>query len=267
LRDGSSGSVPIHFTANGAVGNVSFALDLPANRFASISVTGSAQVSSASVQNQGNGRYSINFAPASGQTLQGTQSNLLQLNFTAVTNQISTIFYTAPQNVFVIGSDGTVVRSLFLGTAKIVVVGQQSILETLAQPGALTFYGKVGSSFMLQSSPSLAGTVWKDVRRIPMTNLVLTLNGLGNPSTTVFFRAYEFTANPPLLDARLAADRTGSLIAYGLPGASYQLQSSTNVSSAVSWNPALTYTLTNSFQFIDGLPVTNNAIFFRLQKQ
>lgn len=267
LRDGASGIVPIHFAANGAVSNASFILDLPPNRFASVAVQGSVQLSSASVQSQGSGHYLFSFAPANGQTLQGTQSNLLQLTFTAVTNQISTIFYTVPQNVAVSGSDGSIVPNVFLGAAKIVIVGQQSILETPGPSGLLTFYGKVGSSFVLQSSTNLGATQWTDLRRIPMTNLVQTFSGLTGGAKPLFFRAYEFTANPPLVDARLATNRTGSLTAFGVAGTTYQLQSSTNVSSAVSWNPGLTFTLTNSFQFIDNLPVTNNAIFFRIQKQ
>ncbi|HKS37308.1 MAG TPA: hypothetical protein VJW76_08975, partial [Verrucomicrobiae bacterium] len=84
------------------------------------------------------------------------------------------------------------------------------------------------------------------------------------PAGGAFFRAYEFSADPPLLDAFLSSGGAGSLVLYGQAGASYQLQYTTNLSGVVTWYPQLDYTLTNAFRFVSGLNPTNSLIIYRI---
>ena len=67
------------------------------------------------------------------------------------------------------------------------------------------------------------------------------------------------------VDARVAAQNR-SLVVYGAAGTNYMLQYSTNLSGTGAWYPFLSYTLTNSFQFINP-GNTNASIFYRIEKQ
>jgi len=129
----------------------------------------------------------------------------------------------------------------------------------------LLLHGTPGSSYQVEIASSLAGggnwTIWA---RVPLVGAYQIVPG-GIPSGGAFFRAYEFTANPPLLDAFLAGGE-GSLVLYGQAGASYQLQHTTNLSGVVTWHPQLDYTLTNAFRFVSGLNPTNSLIIYRIVK-
>jgi hypothetical protein len=83
---------------------------------------------------------------------------------------------------------------------------------------------------------------------------------------TYFYRAHEFKVNPPLLEAK-AADQTGRrVLVFGQPGAQYALESTPNLSGVVIWSPVLSYTLTNSFKYIEGLNTNLGTVFYRLHK-
>ena len=82
----------------------------------------------------------------------------------------------------------------------------------------------------------------------------------------VFYRAYELTGDPPLLEAALAPDGTGVLTLYGQPGGHYRLESTIHLTPTSSWQPVDNYTLTRSFVWIEGLTVANPPVFYRVVK-
>ena len=74
-----------------------------------------------------------------------------------------------------------------------------------------------------------------------------------------------YPTDPPLLQGALSGGNF-SLLAYGLSGRNYTLQSSGDLSATVAWHPLLSYTLTNTFQFFTNLGPTSPA-FYRIKKQ
>jgi hypothetical protein len=100
--------------------------------------------------------------------------------------------------------------------------------------------------------------------RVPLTNIVATFSGLNPNLPSVFYRAYQFEANPPIIESHMA-NQNRSLLAYGQPGTNYVIQYSTNIYKTVSWYPLMSYTLTNSFQYLN-VGNTNPFIFYRIQK-
>ena len=150
-------------------------------------------------------------------------------------------------------------------------VADPSLLDAqLTANGArnLVLYGKSGSSYQIQMTGDLSdGSNWTNWLRVPLTNSFQIVTGTAPPSPTgIFFRAKEFVADPPLLDARLEGIGAGLLALYGQSGAAYQLQYTTNLSGVVTWYPQLNYTLTRSFQFVNGLNPTNPLIIYRVVK-
>ena len=64
----------------------------------------------------------------------------------------------------------------------------------------LTLYGNPGSSYQIAYATNLLGTNWVPAWRVPMTNLFQTFVAT-QTFPQVFYRAWEFSANPPILDS------------------------------------------------------------------
>jgi hypothetical protein len=149
-------------------------------------------------------------------------------------------------------------------------VADPSLLDAQSAPNGgrkLILFGKSGSSYQIQVATGLnGGGDWANWTRVPMTNSFRILAGITPPSPVSFFRAQEFTADLPLLDAYLIDSELGSLVLYGQSGTSYQLQYATNLSGVVTWYPQLDYTLTSAFRIVNGLNPTNSLIIYRVIK-
>ena len=98
-----------------------------------------------------------------------------------------------------------------------------------------------------------------------MTNLYETFAADPKPAL-LFYRAWEFFADPPILDLERSSRTNSSLLLYGKAGTNYVLQATTNLSVAGAWFPATNFTLTNSFQFIGIGSPTNKEMFFRAER-
>jgi hypothetical protein len=268
LRAGDSGTVPIGLYASG-ITNLTFVLNLPTNRFSALTLQPiSAQLSSASLHPLGSNSLQAAFVAIPGQTLEGNQE-IAQLNFTASSNQPSAFVPLVPQSLHGVNADGSSANNFAVQSGRLVIIGNEPLVEATLSPSgvrSLALYGKPWASYEVQSTTNLVRPIaWSNFLRVPMTNLVQVFSGLDTNQAVVFYRAYEFMANPPLLEAKLA-NQNRSLLAYGVPGTNYVVQYSTNLSGVVAWYPLLNYTLTNSFQFITGIGNTNPIVFYRLKK-
>jgi hypothetical protein len=208
------------------------------------------------------------FTTATGLNLLGNQQ-IAQLNFTAVSNDSSAFIRLQAQSIQATNPNPATSISFLANQGQLVIVGPKSLLQTSLGDGgsrSLALYGIPWASFEVQYSTNLANpNGWHDLMRVPMTNIVATFSGLNTNMPNVFYRAYQFMANPPLLEAHLA-NQTRSLLVYGQPGTNYVLQYSTNVAGTVSWHSLMSYSLTNSFQYFTNIDTTNPLIFYRIQK-
>jgi hypothetical protein len=266
---GASGNVPITVSSESALGNLSFTLNLSTNLFTSLSIVGTSPVlNSATLQTLSSNQLQLSFIAANGFSLLGNQQ-IAQLNFTTASNDSSAFVRLQAQSIQATNPNPAIPISFLANQGQLVIVGPKSLLQASVDSGGvrnLAFYGIPWASFEIQYSTNLASANgWHDLRRVPMTNIVATFSGLNRNMPNVFYRAYQFMANPPILEAHLANQKR-SLLAYGQPGTNYVLQYSTNVARTVSWFPLLNYTLTNSFQSITNIGNTNPFIFYRIQK-
>ena len=99
--------------------------------------------------------------------------------------------------------------------------------------------------------------------RVPMTALSLTLPPNQPTNPAVFYRAYEFQADPPILEAHLATDGSRSLMIYGKPGTSYSFEYKTDVSPGGTWQTLPRVPLTDSFTTLPATGVAGPNIFYR----
>ena len=265
---GGSGNVPITVSSESALGNISFTLNLPTNLFTSISVAGTSPViNSASIQTLSSNQLQLQFIAANGSSLLGNQQ-IAQLNFTTASNDASTFLTLKPQSIQATNPNPAAPISFLENQGQIVIVGPKSLLQASLGVGGvrnLALYGIPWASFEVQYSTNLANpNGWQNLMRVPLTNIVATFSGLSPNLPSVFYRAYQFEANPPIIESHMA-NQNRSLLAYGQPGTNYVIQYATNLSHSVSWYPLMSYTLTNSFQSFN-VGNTNPFIFYRIQK-
>lgn len=268
VRAGDSGSVPIGVYAS-AVTNVSFLLNMPTNRFTSLTLQPtSPQVGLAQLQVVASNTLLATLSAAAGQTLQGDQQ-VAQLNYATQPGQTSAFVPLSPLSLQAISAGGSPVPNLAASPGRLAIVNHQPLLEDLfASDGEreLILYGLPGSSYEIQRSDnSTTPPTWSDLIRVPMTSLFEVFQGLNTNSSLVSYRASEFMADPPVIEAHLQSPAR-TLLAYGLPGTNYVIQYATNLSDVVNWFPFLSYTLTNSFQLFPNVGSTNPEIFYRVKK-
>ena len=265
---GSSGSLPLGLVYGVGVTNLVINLTLPTNDFSALSVQAvSPQVNSASLQTPGSNLVSITLGTAAGQTLQGAQT-LAQLNFTLASNLPSAFLPVPVKSLQVTNSDGSATTNVQAQAGQLVIVGQQPLLQTMLGAGgqrSLALYGLPFSSYQLQYATNLANPIqWYNLMRAPMTNLLQVFTGLATHPAAIFYRAYQFNANPPILDINPAAGGSVALTAYGQATTNYAILYTTNISSTVTWHPLLNFTITNSF-LTTNIGTTNPAMFFRVE--
>jgi len=264
VRAGSTATLPVGVYASG-ITNLSFSISLPTNLLESLSFQSvSPQVGSASLQILNSNTVVASLASAPGLTLEGDQQ-LAQFVLATASNQPSVFLPLAPVSLQARNLDGSSVSSLAASSASLVIVNHQALLQNaIAVDGtrSLSLYGLPGYSYEIQKSTTLAA--WTDLIRVPMTNLVEVFSGLDTNVSRIFYRAYEFTADPPWVQG--LAGQNHSLLVYGRPGTNYVVQYATNLSHVVNWYPLMSYTLTNSFQTITNLPNTNPVIFYRVKR-
>jgi hypothetical protein len=98
-----------------------------------------------------------------------------------------------------------------------------------------------------------------------MTNLAEVFQA-DQKSPLLFYRAWEFSANPPILELNSSAPTNLVLLVYGQQGSNYVIVTGTNLATPGNWSSMAGFTLTNSFQFIGAGAATNQMKFFRAER-
>jgi hypothetical protein len=206
--------------------------------------------------------FSLNFTAASGQLLQGNQP-LAQLTFNAVAGQSSAFVPFAPQSFQAQRGDGSAVANIVSQPGRVVIVGNEPLLESSIGPGPsrnLALYGKPWSSYKIQYSTDLSNPAgWTDLTAVAMTNLMQMIYGLDPSKNIVFYRAYEFTSLQPILERGPGNE----LVLFGMPWSAYELDYATSLNFPIAWNVAYHVPLTNSFQFLSPISSSSPFVFYR----
>jgi hypothetical protein len=66
----------------------------------------------------------------------------------------------------------------------------------------------------------------------------------------IYYRAWEFFADPPILEFNPPFGTNLTLLLYGKAGTNYIIQATPNLAAATVWSPETSFTLSNSFRFI-----------------
>ena len=250
---GQGGSIPINLQAGTFLTNFSFVLSVATNRFSVLALQPLIpQVGSASLSPSGPNALRVSFGAGPGQSLAGNQQ-IAQLNFVTVSNQVSAFVPLTPGTLQGTNADASVVSQSSVQSGRVVVVGQQSLLEALRAPDgsrSLALYGHPGASYQVQSAANLSGpNNWNALTRVALTSIMQVLPVDSTPPRA-FYRAYEFTTVAPILELSRAVNGTPTLQVYGTPWLAYEVDYTTSLSFPIVWHPLLLLPFTNSFAVI-----------------
>ena len=267
LQIGQTSSVPVSIISTLGLTNLSFTVAYPSNRFTNWVMTASNNAIGATlVQTIDSSQTAFSVAAKNGQAFKGP-GVIGSLSFKAQPGA-SAFVPLSPTNVVGIKADGSAVGNSEGQAGRAVVIGQQPLLEPWVGSNAtrmLTLYGNPGSSYQTLFNTNLLTTNWLVGWRVPMTNLY-QFYSVDQNAPQIYYRAWEFFADPPILELNQASGTNLVLLLYGKVGTNYFIQATTNLAARNAWPPYMNFTLSNSFRFISNGGPTNSVMLFRAQR-
>jgi hypothetical protein len=266
MQIGTTSSVPVSLLSTVALTNLSFTINYPSNRFANWALAPSnAAIGDVTAGELDSSDALFNLGTRSGRVFQGPAlaGNAV---FSTVSNSSAFVPITI-QNIQGTKSDGTLVGNTFGIGGRVVVIGSQPLLEAWMATNhrMLTVYGNPGSSYLTLFNTNLLTTNWLAGWRIPQTNLAQVYEA-NEQLPQVFYRAMQFSADPPIIQMNSVSNNNLTLLLYGVSGSNYVIQTTTDLNSSSGWFPATNVTLTNSFYYIGTGGPTNKATFYRAER-
>jgi subtilase family serine protease len=265
---GRTASVPVVLQSSLPLTNITAIVQAPASSVTNLTLLGaSPEVLSTLLQPLGTNLYSINLAlnPA---LSPGNLRILAQLGFLAPLQTHSAIAPLALPQLTGTQADGSAAAKPGTGNGRVFVIGREPLLDAWFGTDfsrKLALYGNPGSSYELDFTTNLLGGNWQFGWRLPMTNTFEAFDANG-ALPQVYYRAVEFSADPPILELNSYAPTNLVLRLYGQNGTNYMIMTGTNLADTSSWTPVVGFTLTNSFQFINAAGATNQQQYFRAKR-
>ena len=265
---GGTSSVPVSLNTSLPLTNITTFVQVPATQLTNLTLSAvSAEILSTLLQPLGTNQYAISLSlnPALNP---GNARTLAQLGFTAVPETNSSIATLLLSQLSAVQANGQTAAKPGAFGGRVFIIGRQPLLDAWLGTNAsrmLTLYGNPGASYQIAENTNLLLTNWLPVWRVPMTNQ-FKIFGADQAAPQIFYRSWEFFADPPIIDLNSFTGTNLTLLLYGKGGTNYMIEATTNLSSTNGWFPATNLILTNSFQFIGTGNPTNNAMFFRAKR-
>lgn len=264
---GQSAEVDLRLSAERAVTNVSFVLEVPEDRLTNIVfVSGFPGVLAGSVESAGPNRSRLRLNTTNATILRGALT-AGRIRFLAASNDHSAVLPLRVLDVVGITAAGVPLASGAAIDGQLIIIGREPVLTISGSPlRKLTLFGRPWSSYAVESAPTVTGP-WTLLQRVPVTTQATDLEVPEAINGTVFYRANAFEAFPPILEVTSSRNATLNLLLYGESPGQYDLESTGDLGDKSSWIRLMDIRMTNSFRFLDGLDQTNRWNFFRVRKQ
>jgi hypothetical protein len=203
-----------------------------------------------------NALHRLSLITCPNQSLVGTQQ-VAWLNFTAAPGQTSAFLELQFTDLEGHQPDGGTVANFAPQSGRVVVVGEEPMLELLHSTNnsaLLILYGKPLYSYQLESAPSLQTPIqWAPWQQLALTNLFAPVN-VAITNQQRFYRAVRFGAILPqrVLGISVANSTNVVLACSGIAGRVYHVQFSPSLATPV-WQTVGTATADNDglFQITD----------------
>jgi hypothetical protein len=270
VQIGQSPCVPVTLLSSVGLTNLSFTVNSLANRFTNWTITAlNPAIGGTATLPLDASNTRLTFT-AAGQVFQGPMQ-ICSICASTLPGP-SAFLPLVPASIVATNAAGLPVGNPSGQPGRVVAIGREPLLEaTLGRNSArlLTLYGNPGSSYAIgyrtNYSGVAAGTNWLLGWRVPMTNLWQTFPADSKPSR-LFYRAWEFFADPPILELRPSAPTNFTVLLYGHAGTNYIIEGTTNLAKGSTWLPVSSLGMTNSFQLLNLGTPTNKLFFYRAKR-
>ncbi|MGC9037027.1 MAG: hypothetical protein ACP5K7_14500 [Verrucomicrobiia bacterium] len=200
VNSGQSGSIRLSIETTTPLTNLQIAVQMPSGLLlnpAFGSVSPLIDNTSAARQAQ-NGVWTVKLPVKSGSVLSGVMADVATINFSAASGLSSTIITPVVSDIQGTKTNGGFVANVFARVGRIVIVGQQPVLEArLGADGSrrLIIYGTSGATYQIQSTTVLETPQgWGVVAEVTITNSTPTIIPLTYQNEqAIFYRALEIS--------------------------------------------------------------------------
>ncbi len=266
LQTGQSTNIPILLTTSDGLSALDLTLVTTPGRLTNLNLTAlSPEIDPAavSVTVQSASNLVLHLPARSGQVIAGSKA-VAQFAFQGTPGQPSAFVPLTINQVTASRPDNSVLTNLTLASGRLVIVGNESLLEagvTTNGGRTLTLYAKPNFSYALEYATNVAaGAEWTRLRPLAITQLATPVAGVGDVAP-IFYRAVEFNADPPYLEAHRNPDGSRFLTLFGKPGSGYTIESTGAVGGPPAWASLTNVALSSSFT---NVPVSGpGTVFFR----
>ncbi len=265
---GTSNSVPVKLLSSLPLTNLSAIIEIPSAVLTNFTLSaGSPEVSATLLQPLGTNLYSLSFTLNPDLNPGGLRA-IAQFGFRAPAQPHSAIVPVRVTGLSALQADGSQAAKAGQFGGRVFVVGAEPLLDMWMSNSVarfLTVYGIPGSSYEVDCTTNLAAQKWQFAGRIPLTNNFEILK-VNEQFPSLYYRAFAFSADPPILELRATSPTNATLFMYGVTGTNYTILTATNLLQPV-WTNLATFSLTNSFQLINTGPMTNRAQYYKSRRQ
>lgn len=266
LQTGQNTNIPVNLTTSDGLAALDVTLGVAPGRLTNLSVTAlSPEIDPAAVgvTVQSVSNVVLHLPARPGQLIAGSKE-VARFAFRATPGLPSAFVPLSIKQVTATRPNSSTLTNLTLASGRLVIVGNESLLEattTTNNSRALTLYAKPYFSYALEYTTNLGpGAAWTRLRPMAITQLATPMTGLEGISP-IFYRAVEFTADPPYVEAHRNPDGSRFLTLFGKPGSGYVIESTAALGGAPSWTGVTNVALSTPFT---NVPVSGqDTIFFR----
>jgi len=190
VEAGQNVSLPLYGVASDALSNLTFTVSWPSGKFSNPTLAlASGSIFTSTLQVQGT-NLQINLRAGVGKSFVG--SNLVaNLNFTTVSNQISSFIPMNTTIVSAVRPNNTQFAGRFPDVGEVVVVKDQPLLKSLISTNAartLNLYGKVGRSYQVLYTTNLTtNPVWQPLTTYTHSSVAQSLP-VNNSAPVIYYR-------------------------------------------------------------------------------
>ncbi len=200
VRAGEAVSVPMELLSTVALSNVTLQLAYPAERFTNATLLLNLQEVTVGSLFHGTptGRLDVGLEFQPDHTLR-LSTNVAALDFNTFSNQSSAFVWLTLPAVAARRLDGSVVTNAYGVSGRVVVVGEEPLLEALRAPSnqvLLLQYAPPGATIGLLRTTNVAGGGWQALPSVTQTNLVQEAGMIPPLVPALFFRALRETNAP-----------------------------------------------------------------------
>ena len=272
LRAGDSGRVPVNLISTVPLTNLAMTVEAAAGRLTNLwiepivpQICASTLLPAASNTVPGSDVFDLSLTTCSGQFLIGTQQ-VAWLHFTAVTNKPSVFVGLNLDNAEGRLPDGSFVHNFARQSGRLVIVGEEPLLECLLGTNglpSLMLYGKPGWYCAIEQKTNLLSAGgWPELTRVTMDELFMPI---ATPGTGVrnFFRAVRLPSGLARLSLESATGPVYRFKLSGQTGRRYSVEMAANLPAFGSWQPLLDLTLTNGSGWFNWTNTGDARRFFR----